>query len=723
MRKTALCLGLLLVLACPPAFGSVYYFKANSNGGNGSSWGTAFNSLSSVLSVPLKSGDTVYVNGQFIFYNSLPKAAGVTWLGGNGIDRTYTPHGGKIMSGDTVTTSWNARGGGVYSATIPAGISNPAGVIVDDTLILRSGTTSGVYGSNPAEGGWGASGGTVFVHLQNGIAPTGHQVIVIDENVAFSWNTDWGMGSNITVKGIDFYYWFNFVRLYESADVENLWFEDLDLLGFSTTGLGTNCAAFVFAYSGVLDSSRVPTNVTIRDCKISLATDRNPDHGSGICLYQVRKLRVDSCYFYGTFEASAIQFKGKTANTGYVTEFWIYDNIFDVKNTVSTDLNNAIEVIGDHFGYANIFKNIVRARGSTGINCIGGNNLPFSSDWKVYCNTVVGSGSATGSTNDDGWMPGWRNEFKYNIYYNNGSCTNRKYSDTTGYLNGVTPYGDQYSPGDPHFYIDSNQYYGNNNEWGFRYPTITYNTLSSWYAATGWERHSINGVNPNFADPGRLTFAGYTPSNALQINPIVLTDPWGNEHILTQAGAVQGPLTNTPPTAQFVGVPTSGTAPLTVNFSDQSSGVPSPTSWSWNFGDGGTSTSQNPSHTYNSAGQYTVTLTATNSEGSDQMVRTNYITVAAPQPPTADFSANTTSGFAPLTVQFSDLSTNNPTSWSWNFGDGGTSSSQNPQHTYTSTGQYTVTLTATNANGSDQEIKTNYITITYTPKKFRGIYK
>ncbi|MEW5995100.1 MAG: S8 family serine peptidase, partial [Candidatus Zixiibacteriota bacterium] len=62
-----------------------------------------------------------------------------------------------------------------------------------------------------------------------------------------------------------------------------------------------------------------------------------------------------------------------------------------------------------------------------------------------------------------------------------------------------------------------------------------------------------------------------------------------------------------PPVADFVGSPTSGNAPLTVNFTDQSTG--SPTSWSWDFGDGGTSTAQNPSYTYNSVGTYTVSLT------------------------------------------------------------------------------------------------------------------
>lgn len=83
----------------------------------------------------------------------------------------------------------------------------------------------------------------------------------------------------------------------------------------------------------------------------------------------------------------------------------------------------------------------------------------------------------------------------------------------------------------------------------------------------------------------------------------------------------------------------------------------------------------------------------------------------ATQPPVADFSGNPTSGPAPLTVYFTDLSSNDPTSWSWSFGDGGSSEAQNPSHIYTSVGSKTVSLTATNQYGSDTETKTNYITV------------
>jgi PKD repeat protein len=75
---------------------------------------------------------------------------------------------------------------------------------------------------------------------------------------------------------------------------------------------------------------------------------------------------------------------------------------------------------------------------------------------------------------------------------------------------------------------------------------------------------------------------------------------------------------------------------------------------------------------------------------------------------TADFSADPLTGTVPLTVTFTDESTN-ATSWLWDFGDHMTSTEQNPTHTYTEVSVYMVALTVTNAAGSDTEIKQAYI--------------
>lgn len=80
-------------------------------------------------------------------------------------------------------------------------------------------------------------------------------------------------------------------------------------------------------------------------------------------------------------------------------------------------------------------------------------------------------------------------------------------------------------------------------------------------------------------------------------------------------------------------------------------------------------------------------------------------------PPIANFTADTTPIYTGDSVEFTDTSTNVPTSWSWNFGDGGTSTQQNPTHTFLTAGTFTITLTSTNDYGSDTETKVNYITV------------
>jgi PKD repeat protein len=160
-----------------------------------------------------------------------------------------------------------------------------------------------------------------------------------------------------------------------------------------------------------------------------------------------------------------------------------------------------------------------------------------------------------------------------------------------------------------------------------------------------------------------------------------------------------------PVIATFYGTPTSGLIPLNVQFTDTSTG--SPTNWSWFFGDGDTSNLQNPNHTYNSVGNFTVSLTVSKNEPNcssfDNLTVPRYIQVSCPQV-IAAFTGEPRAGEIPLTVTFSDRSTGNPTSWFWSFGDGGTSNIQNPDHQYTSIGPFTVTLNASNNCGSSNVI-------------------
>jgi PKD repeat protein len=162
------------------------------------------------------------------------------------------------------------------------------------------------------------------------------------------------------------------------------------------------------------------------------------------------------------------------------------------------------------------------------------------------------------------------------------------------------------------------------------------------------------------------------------------------------------------PTASFSSA-AAASPPLTVQFTDTSTGTP--TGWAWNFGDGATSTTRNPVHTYAAPGNYPVTLTASNSAGSSQQTKT--VTVTLPPAPTASFSWSAVAS-PPLTVQFTDTSTGSPSGWAWDFGDGTTATTKNPAHTYAQPGDYDVTLVASNATGDSQPV-TRTVTVSPAP--------
>jgi YD repeat-containing protein len=162
--------------------------------------------------------------------------------------------------------------------------------------------------------------------------------------------------------------------------------------------------------------------------------------------------------------------------------------------------------------------------------------------------------------------------------------------------------------------------------------------------------------------------------------------------------------------ANFTASPVTGTAPLTVTFTNTSQPVNGITSYLWNFGDGVTSTITNPVKTY-APGYYTVTLTAWSGSLKDVITRTRLITASVK----ADFTGSPTSGRAPLAVTFNNASqpANGISSYLWKFGNGATSTLTNPVQTYASVGVYSVTLTANTSSGmKDTLTRTRYITIT-----------
>jgi len=169
------------------------------------------------------------------------------------------------------------------------------------------------------------------------------------------------------------------------------------------------------------------------------------------------------------------------------------------------------------------------------------------------------------------------------------------------------------------------------------------------------------------------------------------------------------PATPTEPAeVSFSGAPTTGCSPLVVSFSDQS--VDPLVAWNWGFGDGTTSTEQNPIHVYEDPGTYSVFLMAADAgQGAGASVKFDHISVD--QSTVAGFSGAPTSACGPITVNFTDGSLGDPTSWLWTFGDDTFSTEQHPSHTYVYPGSYTVTLTATGACGSNTLTSVGFIDI------------
>jgi PKD repeat protein len=211
------------------------------------------------------------------------------------------------------------------------------------------------------------------------------------------------------------------------------------------------------------------------------------------------------------------------------------------------------------------------------------------------------------------------------------------------------------------------------------------------------------------------TFEGGDPATSTEQNPTVTYLQAGTYGVTLTVSNAAGNSTftessyinvNDLPTAGF----TSVTNALEVTFTNTSTNADS---YSWDFGDGNTSTEENPVHTYAQDGNYAVVLTATNACGSVNF--TQVVEVATP--PTAGFSADVTEGCAPLTVQFTDESSNNVTTWAWTFegGDPATSTEQNPSVTYLQAGTYGVTLTVGNASGNSTMIEANYIVVDDVP--------
>jgi len=196
----------------------------------------------------------------------------------------------------------------------------------------------------------------------------------------------------------------------------------------------------------------------------------------------------------------------------------------------------------------------------------------------------------------------------------------------------------------------------------------------------------------------------YTKTGIFTVT-LSVTGPAGNTSIIKE-NFIR--VYNSVLTANFSAYPATGPAPLVVQFSDSSRG--DITAWQWDFGDSTGSALQNPQHTYALAGAYTVKLRIIGPAGSDSLVQHDFINVFSSEL-VPDFAATPRQGLAPLTVQFSDSSQGEISSWVWDFGDSTRSTLQNPEHTFINPGAYTVKLKITGPTGSDSLLRQDYINV------------
>ena len=127
--------------------------------------------------------------------------------------------------------------------------------------------------------------------------------------------------------------------------------------------------------------------------------------------------------------------------------------------------------------------------------------------------------------------------------------------------------------------------------------------------------------------------------------------------------------------------------PSTVSFNNTSTGT-GILNYLWNFGDGGTSTQINPSHIYNSAGSFTVSLITQNQNGcKDTIIQPGIVNIG-----TVNANFSSTGSCVGGGISFSNLSTPAPVSASWDFGDGTTATQLSPVKVYTTPGSFSVKL-------------------------------
>jgi PKD repeat protein len=201
----------------------------------------------------------------------------------------------------------------------------------------------------------------------------------------------------------------------------------------------------------------------------------------------------------------------------------------------------------------------------------------------------------------------------------------------------------------------------------------------------------------------------YTSAGDYTVSLTVDDGSGGSDTTSAQVEVTAAP--NNPPTADIGGA-YSGAEGVPISFDGSQSSDPDGDllTFSWDFGDGNTDTGAAPSHTYTSAGDYTVSLTVDDGNGGSDTASAQVEVTAAPNnPPTADIGGPY-SGAEGVPISFDGSQSSDPDgdflTFSWDFGDGNTGTGAAPSHTYTSAGDYTVSLTVDDGNGGSDTATT-----------------
>ncbi|TMI62271.1 PKD domain-containing protein [Candidatus Bathyarchaeota archaeon] len=191
------------------------------------------------------------------------------------------------------------------------------------------------------------------------------------------------------------------------------------------------------------------------------------------------------------------------------------------------------------------------------------------------------------------------------------------------------------------------------------------------------------------ANPATHTYA---TSGSFTAN-VTATDANGVKAISAKSVTVASPLT-----VSFTETPSSPTTGQVVTFTATTAGGVGTVSYSWSFGDGATSTGNPATHTYTSPASFTVSVTATDSDGV-AAVSSQTLTVRPPL--TASFTYAPSNPVTGQTVTFTATASGgtSPYTFSWSFGDGLSATGASVTHSYTTNGTYTVTLTTNDSEG------------------------